>query len=171
MSLELSQVKRRVEQMARIIGASRDILPTFGHSEHSGRPHVEVDASGYHYVVAERGNEHQRHTTLDLDELLYDVFQSVTFELACKYEQSHRVYSKDSRRITFQYQEELLSQLTPSWGERRKHEHERILEQHPYDDYASVRATFAVELREQGASSEEAWRVACDKYPLPRESE
>jgi len=47
-------------------------------------------------VVAERGNEHQRHTTSEVDELLYDVFKSVTFELARKHELDHRVHGKDS---------------------------------------------------------------------------
>jgi hypothetical protein len=171
MYLNLSQVKYRVTKLAAIIEAPRNTLPTFGHSEQSGRPHVEVDTNGYHYVVAERGQEFQRHTTSDLDELFYDVFQSVTFELACKYELANRISDKDSRRILFAHQEELLSQLHQAWGERRKQEHKQILERHPFDDYASVRATFSKELREQGNSSEVAWKIACEKYPLPKESE
>ena len=170
MSLTLSQVKYKVEQMAKIIGASKGALPTFGHSEHSGRPHVEVDSNGYHYVVAERGQEYQRHTTADLDKLLYDVFQKVTSELASKFELQHRVDNKDSRRIMFERQEELLSQLNPAWGERRKREHEQILKHHPFDDYASLRARLSKELRDQGKSAEVAWKMACERYPLPNES-
>ena len=169
MYLNLSQVKYRVTKLATIIKAPRNTLPTFGHSEQSGRPHVEVDANGYNYIVAERGQEFERHTTSDLEELLYDIFESVTFELACKYELANRISGRDSRRLMFTHQEQLLSQLHQAWGQRRKQEHEQILEKHPFDDYASIRATFSKELREQGNLSEVAWKMACEKYPLPEE--
>jgi hypothetical protein len=44
---------------------------------------IEVDSVSYHFVTAERGQELERHTTFEIDEHLYDVFQCVTFELAC----------------------------------------------------------------------------------------
>jgi hypothetical protein len=167
MILTLSEIKPMVDQLAERIGAPQNSLPTYGYSTQTGCPHIEVDSRGYHYVVAERGNEFMRHTTLDLDELLYDIFQSVTFGIACTYELDHRINDRDSRRIYFERQEQLLSQLNSSWGERRRFEHGQILRQHPFDDFSSIRATYSVELREQGHPSEAAWRMACEKYPLP----
>ena len=134
MFLNLSQLNDRVEELARVIAAPKETLPTFGYSEQSGRPHVEVDANGYHYVAAERGHEHSRQTTSDIDELLYAVFQDVTFVLACKYELNHRMTGQDFRRIMFAHQEDLLSRLNQSWGERGRLEHTHILEQYPFDD-------------------------------------
>jgi hypothetical protein len=171
MRLNLSQIESRVEEIAQIIGATRESLPTFGHSEQDGRPHIEVDARGYHYVIAERGHEFQRHTTTDIDELLYKVFQGVTFELAGRYELKHRVQEQDFRRVLFSYQEELLSQLAPSWGERRKREHEQILEQYPFDDEVYHRVTYFKELGEQGNPPDIAWKMAREKYPLPEKIE
>jgi hypothetical protein len=134
MYLNLSQIKYRVEKLAKVIAPPRETFPTFGHSQQTGRPHVEVDANGYHYVVAERGHENSRHTTSEIDDLLYDIFQDMTFDLACKYELNHRIDGKSSRRLMFEVQEELLSQLAPAWGQRRKLEHAHILEQYPYHD-------------------------------------
>ena len=57
MTLPLTEIKSRVKKLAEVIEAPAETLPTFGHSEQSGRPHIEVDSNGYHYVIAERGQE------------------------------------------------------------------------------------------------------------------
>ncbi|HEX5838149.1 MAG TPA: Imm63 family immunity protein [Anaerolineales bacterium] len=135
MTLTLKEIESRVKKLAEVIEAPVETLPTFGHSEQSGRPHIEVDSNGYHYVIAERGQELERHTTPDIDELLYYTLRWITFGLAVKYELDHRIPGQDVRRVLFAYQEDLLSQLSPAWGERRKHEHEQILQKHPFDDH------------------------------------
>ncbi len=168
--LTLSEIEAKVNQLAQKIEAPKNILPTYGYSEQTARPHIEISSVVYYYVVAERGQEIDRYTAFDLDELLYKIFADVTFELSSKYEMSHRIANQDSRRIMFQHQVELLSRLSPEWAERESQEHEQILKKHSFDDYASIRATFSKELREQGNSSEVAWGMACEKYPLPKES-
>ena len=134
--LNLQEVQERVNQLAEVINAPSDVLPTFGFSEQIGRPHIEVDKIGYHYIVAERGNEigHDRFT--DIDDLLYKVFESITFEMSCRYELSHRIEEQDFRRIVFSHQVELLSQLSPKWANLEQGEHQRILKQCPFDDEA-----------------------------------
>lgn len=134
MTLPLTEIKSRVKKLAAVIAAPAETLPTFGRSEQSGRPHIEVDSGSYHYIIAERGQELERHTTPDIDELLYLIFQWITFELAINYELDHRIHGQDVRRIVFERQENLLSQLSPSWGERRIQEHEQILQKHPFND-------------------------------------
>ena len=171
MLLSLPEIKAKVEQLAEIIGASQDVLPTYGYSNHTGHPHIEIGSQGYYYLVLERNVVCDRLITKDLDELLYKIFANVTFELAGKYELAHRIENQDSRRMSFQRQEELLSMLSPAWGKRESQEHEQILKQHPFDDFASIRATLTKELREQGNSPEDAWKMASEKYPLPKESE
>jgi hypothetical protein len=171
MMLTLSEIKAKVNQLAQKIGASQNILPTYGYSEQTARPHIEVSSVVYYYVIAERGQEINRYTAFDVDELLYKIFADVTFELSSKYELAHRLTNQDSRRIMFQRQVELLSMLSPKWAERESREHEQILKKHPFDDYAGIRATLSKELREQGNSSEVAWKMACEKYPLPKEAE
>lgn len=169
--LTLSEIETRVNELAKVIGAPQGILPTYGYSEQTARPHVEVGSAAYYHVTAERGRETSRHAAVDIDELLYRIFADVTFELAVKHELAHRIETQDPRRILFQHQEELLSVLSPRWSRREAQEHEKILKRHPFDDYAGIRATFTKELREQGNSSETAWRMACEKYPLPKAPE
>jgi hypothetical protein len=58
--LSLEEIKSEIDDLAQRIGASGLILPTYGRSEDFARPHIEVDDSGYHYVVVERGQEMER---------------------------------------------------------------------------------------------------------------
>ena len=169
--LTLPEIKAKVDQLANIIDAPQDILPTYGSSNQTGHPHIEIGSQGYYYLVLERGIVCDRLVTTDINEILYKIFAGVTFELSHKYELAHRIKNQDSRRISFQKQVELLSILSAEWSERQSQEHEQILKQHPFDDYASIRATLTKELREQGHSDEVAWKMACEEYPLPKVSE
>lgn len=164
--LSLSQLKAEIDRRAEIIGASQMELPTYGHTEDAARPHIEADSRGYHYVVVERGKEMSRLTTNDLDDLLYEVFRHTTFSLACQFELAHRINGQDCRRQMFQKQVELLSILSPKWGDQESQEHEEILCKHPFDDASSIRAAFTRKLRDQGRSPESAWQLACERYPL-----
>jgi hypothetical protein len=155
----LPQIKAEVDRRAAVIGASgHNSLPTYGQTRDFARPHIEVDSRGYHFVVMERGQEQSRFTTGDLDELLYRIFQSVTFSLACSYELAHRIESQDSRRLLFARQVELLSQLSPHWGERGADEHQRILREHPFDNQSAMRVRLSAQV---------GWQKACEQYPLP----
>lgn len=136
--MTLSHIEAEVDRLAVKIGASGSVLPTYGRSEDGARPHIEVDSRDYHYVVMERGQELTRRTTDDLDELLFHVFSGVTFSLACAYELAHRIEHQDVRRILFRRQVELLSLLSPHWGERESRNHEHILRNHPFDDEAGI---------------------------------
>lgn len=139
----LPDIKAEVDRLADIIGAKGHYaLPTYGSTEHSARPRIEVDPRGYHFVVVERGGELERFTTLDLDDLLYRIFQSVTENLANDSEPAYRklarrkqnqdaIKTRDRRRTRFQIQEELLAQLSKRWADRIAVEHERILRDHP----------------------------------------
>jgi hypothetical protein len=82
MYLTLSEVKELIDQLAEKIDAPQNSLPTYGYSEQSGRWEVIVDAEGYQLVAFERGKELERYITSDIDELLYKIFDGVTFWLA-----------------------------------------------------------------------------------------
>ena len=125
--MTLAEIKAKVDELAGKIDASSNILPTYGHSEDAARPHIEVDSRGYHYVVVERGEELKRITTINLDDLLYHIFEAVTFSLASDYEVTHRIPGQDFRRLLFKHQVELLSLLSTQWAERASARHERLL--------------------------------------------
>jgi len=165
----LADIEQRVRALANRIGASEGELPTFGRSEDGARPHIEIDSRGFHYVVVERGQEQRRVTTRDEDELLWLVFQSVTFSLAGCFELRNRASRRDWRRIMFSRQVELLAQLSPTWAAREVNNHLDILRKYPFDDLSGERVELSFALRRGGhTSANEAWRLACEKFPLPQ---
>jgi hypothetical protein len=167
MMLTLSEIEVKVNELAQKIGAPQGILPTYGYSEQTARPHVEVGSRAYHYVVAQSGQEVSRYAALDVDELLYKIFTDVTFELSITHAEKQRIENQDIRRLAFSHQIELLTLLSPQWGERGSQEHAQILEQAPFDDDGSVRYVYWKSLRDQGYSVAQANKMAHDKYPYP----
>ncbi|HEY0735045.1 MAG TPA: Imm63 family immunity protein [Herpetosiphonaceae bacterium] len=129
-----SQIEAEVKTLAQRIGASRNDLPTYGHTRDGGYPHIEVDATQYHYIIVERGRELERRSTSDFAELLYWIFSGATHSLAFAYELKHRSEAQDCRRIAFAKQIELLEAISPAMATRRAHEIEAILNRAPYHD-------------------------------------
>ncbi len=85
----LEQIKDMIDKIAKRISPPSFLLPTYGQTQDGARPHIEVNANGYHYMIVERGQELERKTTNHLSELLYWVFASVTHQMAVNYELDH----------------------------------------------------------------------------------
>ncbi|MCJ7622745.1 MAG: immunity 63 family protein [Anaerolineaceae bacterium] len=132
--LSLGAIRRRINKMAKVISAPKPLLPTMGSSRDAGYPHVEVDENGYHYVIVERGKEFSRKTYKDIDKLLYIVFDHITQSMASDYELNNRIDSQDSRRLIFDYQLRLLSQIDEAWSTMKNEEIGELLIRHPYVD-------------------------------------
>jgi len=131
--LTLDEIREWVEfyagRMSRPLRSSD--LPTYGRTaDELGRPHIEVDTA-YHYVTVERGAEIGRKTTSDLDELLYWIFRSITFNMTGT---TPGVEANGHRRILFRRQLEMLASLNPAWVARCRGELLAILAQHPFTD-------------------------------------
>ena len=165
----LDGIHRAVDKIAEKINAPKSLLPTYGYSSsYFAHVHIEVDSHGLHWVVIERGVETQRKTTDDPHELLYWIFKNVTSSMASQFGLDNRIEGQDSRRLLFQKQEELLGELDSSWKKRAEEDHARILAQHPYDDNVLLRVKLIEDLKAKGHSSEEARKLATEKYPLPK---
>lgn len=123
----LENIRSEIVDLAGLIGATRDQLPTFERSQDGARPHIEDSHGELSYVVQERGKEIRRDSTRDENELLYWVFESVAFGLASTYELEHRVEGQDFRIILFQKQMELLRRLSRGWEARWRKEHAGVL--------------------------------------------
>ncbi|WP_405377750.1 Imm63 family immunity protein [Nonlabens sp. Asnod3-A02] len=166
MTKTVTEIQNIVNQLAKKINAPSYLLPTFSSPIGDATPNIEVDNFGlYNYVISERGNEYEKKLTSDLNELLYWIFSSVTFSMACDSELKNRIAAKDCRRIMFEKQEELLGLLNEEWEEKEKKEHQSILINNPYDDLAGLRATYCGELRAKGLSESEIDKKAYEKYP------
>lgn len=99
-----------------------------------GDPHIEINESGYHYVIWERGNELHRSSTTDLDELLYLIMKDITFEMASAYELENRIPNQDSRRLLFETQLKNMKKVNIEFYNRLENEIIQILSIYPYDD-------------------------------------
>jgi hypothetical protein len=166
-AITLKSIKAEVDRNAKLISTSGNYLPTYGYSRDLGYSHVEVDKKGLlHYVIVdERGQERERKTTGNLIELLFWIFDGVTFSMASDYERTNRIETQDCRRLLFVKQEELLGIVDKNWKEVKQKEHEEILKRNPFDDLASLRATYYRELRGKGYSESEIDQLAYKKYP------
>ena len=160
-----STLQKTVKQLAAKIDAPSNLLPTYARTRDSAYPHIEIDESGLlHYVVVERGEELERLSTKDEDELLYWVFAGVTFSMAVAYELKNRIYKQDARRIMFGKQEELLGKLSQNWKQREIAEHENILKKNPFDDNINLRVDAYVALIEDGHSIESATKISDENF-------
>jgi hypothetical protein len=143
------------------------MLPTYGYSEETGKPHIEADGTFYYYVQSERGGEFLRWRSDSFDELLFVIFRDVVRAFNSKEPRGLKVEGRDQRRDWFQQNIELMAILSEQWAERLAEFQRRLLELFPFDDDSDLRSDLAKDLEVQGNSKEEAWRIASEKYPAP----
>jgi hypothetical protein len=133
--MTLSAIKQQVETLGERINVPSNLYPTYGRSADGARPHIEIDSSGrFHFVVVERGQELDRRTTTTLDDLLFWVFDTMTFSMACAFELKNRNKFQDFKRILFAKQEQLLGRINVNWQEKVSHNHKLILGKYPFTD-------------------------------------
>ena len=172
--LNLLDVNNRILQLAKKIGAPEYLLP--GLTSTTEGAYIDSHAGDIYYIIKERGNIIYEKVAYDLeglrefylDEMLYSVFDHVTFEMALKFESANRIKGQDSRRMTFNKQEELLGTLQMEWRDKKQKEHDRIIQNAPFDDLQDIRMDFFKKLKNNGVSYNEAIKASEDKYPRPK---
>ena len=162
----LNDIIKMISELASKINAPSYSLPTYSFTRIDATPHIEVDDDGCMvYMYIERGIEFDREKFDNFDDFLYRIFSGVTFSMAVKYEFKNRIADKDSRRMIFEKQEELLGQLDVDWMARELTKHQLALKSYPFDDLANLRVIYCEELRKQGYSKTEIDKLAYEKYP------
>ena len=132
--LSLEEIEKFIFDTAKIINADPSLLPTFGIIDGSARPAIKVDHYGYHYIINERGEEYDHRITANIKDLLYLVFEHITFTMAIHHELKNRVKNQDCRRIAFTKQIELMNKIDGDFGVKLKQNIEEILKRNPYND-------------------------------------
>jgi len=130
----MSALEALYRAIARQLRAPERRVHFFTTPQHDGSAHVEIVNDQLAYVVTERGEELERRTTGDPDELLYWLVSDLTWALASDYELSHRLESQDFRRLLFGMHLELLAEVDCAWSERKRREYLRVLAEHPFSD-------------------------------------
>jgi hypothetical protein len=168
MKSTFAEIKFLVDQFASKINIPLDQLPTYGYSRDLGFPHIEIGSGGLvSYVAMERGQETYRYSPVEMDDLLYKIFEGATFSMALSYELKHRIKGQDFRRIYFTEHERLMGLLNKAWETRMHQHHQEVLNKHPFDDKARERVDYLSQLKSNGTQHNQAWELACEKYPLP----
>ena len=135
--MDKKALDERIQELASVIGAPDSILPAIEVPNDFAYPYVLMEGPVLHYVVRERGEVLQQRQTSDLDELLYWIFQDVTFNMAAEFEKRHRVPGQDFRRVLWNYQTQLLEKLQPEWRKKRQEQIDQILQDSPFSDLAT----------------------------------
>lgn len=127
-------IRNKIESLAKMIEVKPSYLPSIETARYDGHPFVREVHGSFHYVIQEGNEEYKRLIFCDTDELLYEVFKGVTFQMATDFELENRNENRDSRRIIFQKQKELLIQLNSNWGDKIEKQQKELLRQFPYND-------------------------------------
>ena len=131
MTLKPDDLRGRLETELQKIGGDIGLLPEINNSNDFAKPFIEIDRYGYNYVCRERGEEIFRKIPFDIEELLYEVFDNVTFEMATKWELKNRKDNEDFRIQLFAKQVDLMTTINKDFGQRVNDRLQRILKFEP----------------------------------------
>ncbi len=132
--ITIQELYTQVREMAGKIAATPQLFPTFGTSDLSGRPYIVIQEDMYYFLVNDRDTVSINRQTNSLPELLYWIFDDITFHMGVDHAINHRVTDVDPRRMIFKKQLELLQILRPEWREQKQQELQELLAKHPYRD-------------------------------------
>lgn len=116
--LNPKDLRNILEEELKKIDGDIGLLPDINYSNDFAKPYIEIDNYGYNYVCQEKGEEIFRKVPYDIDELLYEVFDTVTFEIATIWELKNRNENEDHRLQLFAKQVELMTRINIKFGER-----------------------------------------------------
>ena len=163
---QVQLLKKEFERLARKIKVPEKHKPTFGPNDNDVKPYIFQDyKNDLHYIFKERGEVVFDKITYDFDELLFWVFDDITSAMSYDYELKNRIEEQDFRRIGFNYQVELMTNLNKVWGEKTEKKQKKILENYPFDDFSSQRSDYCRQLRKLGLPENEIDLKAYNKYP------
>ena len=168
-SQSLLTIKDLTYELAKKINAPISALPDIFHKIDGA--YIESDQKGnIIYVIKERGEiifqkKASNNDSNEINELLYSIFSDVIRIMSQQYELNNREGGKDTRRMLFSKEEDLMGELNEMWRIKKQIEHSEILGMNPFSDEDELRFELIVNLRANGMSLSEARKIACDKYP------
>jgi len=112
---KLSQIEEMVDIINKDLGLSENDLPAYGFDYGNRNSYITVNKDGYSLIAFGhyRNKENQRLLikTLDINELLFEIFKAATRQEAVKYELEHRIQNQDTRITYFNKHVEILDSL------------------------------------------------------------
>lgn len=134
--MNINEVRKLIYKHGEKIGLLYDskLYPIFSSTGNvfSDGGTIYISNNEYHYVLMERGKENKHYRSLDINDILYPLFEGITFSLASKYELKNRNEKEDPRKLLWSKQLELLGKIDPLFKERCQKEIDSILKIAPY---------------------------------------
>lgn len=134
--MNINEVRKLIYKHGEKIGLPYDskLYPIFSSTGNvfSDGGTIYISNNEYHYVIMERGKENKHYRSLDINDILYPLFEGITFSLASKYELKNRNEKEDPRKLLWSKQLELLGKIDPLFKERCQKEIDSILKIAPY---------------------------------------
>ena len=126
MLLTLPQIEGKIRELAAVIYAPEEFIPTFGFSNQTGLPHIEIHSKHYSLIVCENGAELSREIFDDPDELILKVFHDISFSMACDlvYEGTN---DQNFRERFLSAQKHLMSKINLNYGGTIKRKQESLI--------------------------------------------
>ena len=88
----------------------------------------------YHILFTEKGKVREDKVTLEKEEVLWNVVEIFSFDIAMEYAMNNREKGKDFRRALFKKELEIYSLFGEKFEIRKKIEFDEILKKNPYND-------------------------------------
>lgn len=113
--LKLSEIEEMVNKVNEDLCLDKNKLPSFGKSNENNPTFVMVNNEGYSFFEFNpyhyKKNQHLIISTLDVNELLFEIFKDATHEIAFDYELKNRIPNQDTRIVAFSKHIEILRLL------------------------------------------------------------
>ena len=106
--MNINEVRKLIYKHGEKIGLPYDskLYPIFSSTGNvfSDGGTIYISNNEYHYVIMERGKENKHYRSLDINDILYPLFEGITFSLASKYELKNRSEKEDPRKLLWSKQ-------------------------------------------------------------------
>lgn len=136
--MSIDEIRKKIFELGSIINLEKgnQLYPIISDKANvsSDGTTIYIADSKYHYVNMERGQVRKHIESKNVEDILYQIFNSITFSIACDYELKNRKENEDFRRILWNKQLELLNKINKEYAKIRKNEIEQILEISPFKD-------------------------------------
>lgn len=132
--ISINDIRNAVNRYGMQLGIPSDTLKVFDSPQEDGTPYIQIKGDIFLYVIEERGCIFEKRETSDINTLLYWLMDDVVCAIASEYELNHREPYRDSRRILFSKELQLMKALEWSWYLQKKNEVENTLLNSPYND-------------------------------------
>lgn len=165
--MSIEDIRGAVYEIGRKINAPKRLLSIPTEPIGDGSYYLEIKGSEYHLVSCDRGLEIDRKVSINYRDILYWIFDDVTFSMAIQYEKENRIPNQDQRRLIYERKLSLLALIDSAWAKKTRKALDEILVKCPFDDWLDSRLRLCEELTSKGFASNAAYEEACKKYPLP----